>query len=278
MARRGIQLCYPFDEKRLAKWTPPYIVQPKLDGERCRALHTERGWLLLSSEENLFNHAVPHIVEDLEKTQLPVGTELDGELYHHDWTFESIHSVCGRTKNLHPDHKKIGYAIFDVVNNQPQLDRIVNLRTKISSSLDGSLYLVRTQLADTLEEVLSWYSAWRETGYEGIVVRHPDALYIRRRSTQVMKFKPKKSDTYTIVGFNEEISIHGEPKSRLGSFIVCPPGEAYATFQVGSGFTASQREAYWRHKEEMIFRKIKVSYQHKTEKGVPRFPVFVEVL
>jgi len=33
--RAGVQLCYPFEEKRLAKWEPPYIVQPKLDGERC---------------------------------------------------------------------------------------------------------------------------------------------------------------------------------------------------------------------------------------------------
>ena len=39
--RTGIMLCYPFEEKRLNKWNPPYIIQPKLDGERCRAVYDE---------------------------------------------------------------------------------------------------------------------------------------------------------------------------------------------------------------------------------------------
>ena len=51
--RKGIMLCYPFEEKRLNKWAPPYLVQPKLDGERMRAiLDTEGKCTLLSSEEN----------------------------------------------------------------------------------------------------------------------------------------------------------------------------------------------------------------------------------
>ena len=46
---------YPFEEKRLAKWRPPFIVQPKYDGVRCRAVPIQQpgfgtGYILLSSE------------------------------------------------------------------------------------------------------------------------------------------------------------------------------------------------------------------------------------
>ena len=48
----GIMKAYPFSEDRLAKWEPPYVVQPKYDGVRCRAVPLDNGsYLLLSSEE-----------------------------------------------------------------------------------------------------------------------------------------------------------------------------------------------------------------------------------
>ena len=50
----------PFEQKRLNKWEPPYILQPKYDGVRCRAVPVENGYLLLSSEENVV-FSVPHI-------------------------------------------------------------------------------------------------------------------------------------------------------------------------------------------------------------------------
>ena len=75
---KGIMKAYPFEEKRLAKWEPPYIVQPKYDGVRCRAVPLDNGdFLLLSSEENPI-FSVPHINEAL-KCCAPQW-ELDGEL------------------------------------------------------------------------------------------------------------------------------------------------------------------------------------------------------
>ena len=87
MSRSGIMLCYPFEEKRLAKWSPPYVVQPKLDGERCRYKQYEGGSFLLSSQENVIFGA-PHIKHYLDSV-CPTGLHLDGELYCHgkyrDW-------------------------------------------------------------------------------------------------------------------------------------------------------------------------------------------------
>jgi ATP-dependent DNA ligase len=61
------------------------------------------------------------------------------------------------------------------------------------------------------EEIMEKLEEFMANNYEGIIVRHPDAPYERKRSTNIMKFKPRREDFYTIIGAEEEISIHGEP-------------------------------------------------------------------
>ena len=90
--RKGIMLCYPFEERRINEpkfgWSFPVIVQPKLDGERCRAIITGDSVVLLSSEENEIT-GTPHIIEGI-KSQLIKNCELDGELYCHRMDFSNI--------------------------------------------------------------------------------------------------------------------------------------------------------------------------------------------
>lgn len=116
-----------------------------------------------------------------------------------------------------------------------------------------------------------------ELGYEGIIVRHNMAPYQRKRSTLVMKFKPKKSDGYKIIGYEEEISIEGVPKGSLGS-LQCKSGDGNV-FSVGTGFSRDQRDQLWQVREGLNGKVAKVKYQHITSgRKVPRFPVFVEVI
>jgi len=273
--RNGIMLAYPFEEKRLNKWNPPYIVQPKLDGERCRALFTPSGVILLSSEENVI-FSVPHINEQLEGEWIE-GTELDGELYLHDSTFEQIHSVVGRTVNLHPDYKKMQYHIFDLVDERPQFKRTIDLKYYHEQNDLKNVTYVPSYIAENFDEVISYYNELISLGYEGIIVRHVDAPYVRKRSIYMMKFKPKKQDTYKIIGWNEEVSKDGDPKGTLGS-LVCV-GSDGTEFAVGTGFTHVQRADLWAAREKLFGKEAVVSYQHITSgKKVPRFPVFVEVV
>ena len=128
--RKNIQLAYPFEESRLAKWKPPYIVQPKLDGVRCRAIPIKNGseqnnYTIVSSEENPF-WCLPHIQVALDELNLDI--ELDGELYIHNEPFEYISSISSRDVNCHPDYEKLEYHIFDLVDeNMITLDRMSNL-------------------------------------------------------------------------------------------------------------------------------------------------------
>lgn len=270
---KNIMKCYPFEEKRLAKWQPPYLVQPKYDGVRCRAIRLDNGqFVLLSSEENIVL-SVPHINSILaDRFTKPI--ELDGELYVHGKSFEEIVSITSRTVNLHPDHKLIQYHIFDIVDTDPQWKRIktINEFKELSPWLVVSPY----KICMTLEDIMRYYDELVSRKYEGIIVRHIDAPYERKRSLWVMKFKPKQEDEYEITGSVEEVDKDGSPKDTLGA-LVCKSGDSNL-FSIGTGFTDEQRQQLWSIRDLLPGNRAKVKYQHITSGNkVPRFPVFVEI-
>lgn len=278
MTRNGIMLAVPFEEKRLNKWQPPYIVQPKYDGERCRAVPIGEGkYMLLSSEENPF-FSVPHITNAMSSMDLQI--ESDGELYCHGMTFERIHSIVSRTVNLHPDHKLIKYHIFDYVSEEPQLRRTSELYTMKDRKFDcyhHCIELAPSHICYSLEDVMRTYDWLINKGYEGIIVRHLHAPYLRKRSIYMMKWKGKREDDYKIIGWKEEVSINGDPKERMGA-LICEDKEGNQ-FSVGSGMTDEIRDVLWKRRDSVIGKIVKVKYQHLTSgRKVPRFPVFMEVI
>lgn len=275
--RTGIMLCYPFSEDRLEKWGNKFLLQPKLDGDRCRAIFDEFGKVtLLSSEENIIN-SVPHIVNQLEELEYK-NLELDGELYTHGASHQVIHGTVARTVNLHPEFEQVEYHVFDFVSSEPQYNRSLALQKLITPETGNNIKLVETQFGQTIDDVMHGLEYYTELGYEGVVLRSLENPYVRKRTTQMMKFKPRKSDYYTIVGFEEEISIHGEPKNALGALIL--QSDIGQVFKVGSGsfLTHENRELLWKKKESMKGLVAHVKYQHLTERRVPRFPVLVEVI
>lgn len=270
---KGIMKCYPFEEKRLSKWEPPYIVQPKYDGVRCRAVRTANGYILLSSEENLI-FSVPHI--NIALDHIPnLNLELDGELYCHGKSFEDIFSITSRTQNLHPDHKYVKFHLFDICE-ESQIQYIRLKEVLKFKDVCHEIVVAPFRLCNNLDDVTRYYDELIAQGYEGIIVRNLNNYYERKRSTLVMKFKPKKEDEYAITGFQEEIDKEGIPKGSLGA-ITCRSGDGN-TFNVGTGFSAEQRQIFWEFRDNLIGKTAVVKYQHITSgMQVPRFPVFVEI-
>ena len=272
---KNIMKAYPFTEERLAKWQPPYIVQPKYDGVRCRAIpiagaHGE-GCLLLSSEENII-YSVPHLNEIIGG--LGLKAELDGELYCHGMSFEEIISITSRTVNLHPDHKKIQFHCFDIVNDQPQMKRsliIENLR-----GLNPHIVVAPFWICVDLDEVKETYDKVISLGYEGIIVRHQLAPYEVKRSLCVMKFKPKKFDVYKIVGWKEEVSKDGMPKGRIGSLVMS--SQYGDDFSVSAGLDGNEKARLWLIRDELAGRSAIVHYQHLTDKKLPKGSFNIEVI
>lgn len=279
--RENIMLCYPFEEKRLLKWDKPYLIQRKLDGERCRALCQGESVRLISSEGHEFKF-LPHINEALRKLNFSM-VELDGELYTHGLTFPEIHGICSRKVNPHPEYAMIEYHIFDIINQMPQGKRTKQLESLwldiLHKGLDEEIKIVPTYLVDTLDQIYTLFDSFVQEEYEGFVLRNHSNLYVRKRSTQIMKFKPYQEDVYEIIGWQEEISIKGESKNSLGAFIC--RGDDGTPFSVGTGpaLTREARQLLWKEKEDLKGKYLRVKYQNLTSgKGIPRFSVAIQVL
>jgi len=278
--RIGVQLAYPLEEKRLLKWRPPFIVQPKLDGERCRVLVNQDGTITLLSSEGNPIHSLPHITASLENIHRSLaGLELDGELYIHGSPLESIHSVISTRVGLHPLFEDVKLHVFDLVDEaSPQALRTQRLEALRLTLPSDCVEVVPFKLADSFDQIMDCLEWSLEEGFEGVIVRNIEAPYLRRRSVWMMKFKPKKEDIYQILGFTQEISIHNQPKQAIGA-LICRAHEGEETFHVGTGFTREQRFDLWKQRYELQYKHVRVRYQHLTSaRGVPRSSVFVEIL
>lgn len=274
---KGIMKCYPFEEKRLAKYTPPYIVQIKYDGDRGRDVPLDNGeHLLLSSEENPF-FCLPHINEALRNLNAPF--KFDGELYNHEIYLEGghdlIHSIVSRSVNIHPRYKEMEFHIFDYQDeSRPQMARTINLDSiELKPPLVKSPYWV----CDTLDEIKRIYDKVIKDGYEGIVIRYIYGPYeIDKRSRWLMKFKPKKKDTYNIVGWKEEVSMEGVPKGRIGSLIMS--SQQGDEFGVSAGLDDDEKARLWNIRDSLDTMKAIVHYQHLTNRKIPKGTFDVEVV
>ena len=144
--RKGIMLCYPYDERRLRRWsTDSVYVQPKLDGERCIATVGPLNEVTLYSSTRQVIHTAPHINSAIEDLHLPEGVALDGEIYVHGWPRELIRSILSgnpETKSLahllqlYCFDLKIGLATF--------AEREELLKSIISKNKSRALFYVES--------------------------------------------------------------------------------------------------------------------------------------
>ena len=278
MPRQGIMLCYPFTWKRFEAWGSCAWAQPKLNGDRNPVVIDSDGKVTMYTSERNVRVSLPHINRQLESLSgWFAGIELDGEAYCHGMGRGTMRSINGRTVNLHPDHKKMDLYLFDIISDKPQEERFNKLEG-LSSLIKKcpDIYLVPTILVSSQKDVEEFLVQCMQDGYEGIVLRQRGNKYEDKHSTQMMKLKPRKKDKYKIIGVEEEISIHGEPKGALGAFI-CVSKDGIP-FNVGTGqvLTRAGREYWWKHSP--IGKYLVVKYQELSEKKkLPVPPVAFEI-
>ena len=93
-------------------------------------------------------------------------------------------------------------------------------------------------------------------GYEGIMIKNPDAGYECKRSVAWLKLKPFIEVSLTVVAVEEGT---GKNVGRLGA-LVCEGDDdgRRILVNVGSGFTDDQRIAYWASREEILEKIVEV--------------------
>jgi DNA ligase-1 len=95
-----------------------------------------------------------------------------------------------------------------------------------------------------------------EAGFEGIMIKDPDAIYECKRSVSWLKQKPFIEVSLAVV----EVEIGtGKNDGRLGA-IICEGEDDGRKIRVnvGSGFTDEQRDEFWNDREDLIGQIIEV--------------------
>jgi DNA ligase-1 len=282
---------------RADKMQGPRRLEVKLDGVRVLAVISGDGVTLYSRNGKVFDnfsdveYDIEQILPQL-RNQLDfapgVSFVLDGEIVGE--SFQKLMRQAHRKYDA--DATGMVYHVFDVVplkdfesgvyrypqrQRQEQLERCRDLlrgtntvrvmpgETRDLSTPEGQQYLVE------------FFDAAIAQGYEGIMIKDPDAAYECKRTSSWLKWKPTITVDLNIVGFEEGT---GRNAGRLGA-IICEGVDDGRDIRVnvGSGFGDSDRDEYWTHRDQLLGRIVEVQAdtvsQNQDGSYSLRFPRFV---
>lgn len=283
LERKDVMLAYPATENKVNNLGDIFLTQPKLRGQRMRTEFVEKKPYLISAFGNPF-YFMEHIEEELKRLAYN-GYDLpfDGELYKHNWSQEKINSAANRTKNRSPVGHELEYHIFDIqftdVKQYLRLALLNKIREFIFQSNEkfNFIKIVPTYTA-TRKNWMQYTVEFVDDNYEGIILREPNAYYVPKRVSSLLKYKPTEIDKYRIVGVNEAIDKNGKQKNMVGSFIV--EGGKNDTFCVGAGkMPHKMREVLWQDRYKILGKSLEVKHEKiKTENDIPLCCVAISVV
>jgi len=262
-----VMLASAYDEKKLKY---PMFASPKLDGIRC---FIQDGVAYTRNGKPVRNGVIQSIIGHSSLNNL------DGELIVGSPTAEDAFRVSTSGVMAFDGDPDFTFHIFDCFDNpsEPFYRRLTRAIRKVKAVDDRQVVMVDHEILESLDHLNHIEAHWLGLGYEGVMVRDPDGHYKNGRSTAneglLLKVKRFSDDEAVVVGYEEEISIHGEPKGRLGKFI-CRSKDGFE-FGVGTGFNADDREMFWEDPESWIGSQLKYKHFAIGKKDAPRFPVFL---
>lgn len=261
----------------------PILAQPKIDGVRAiwnpetQTLHTRNGRRITSCTY------LESAIKDYHLSHLP----LDGELCHADLSFQKLNGLINQKKTT-DEHSNIQFHIFDLMDEgSKQSKRIAKLNAYAGrgiwrfvkffftdnppQTLSGKpvLNFVETKVVRSQKQLDRYYDEYLKAGYEGMIMRYPEATYKNYRAHCLKKIKPVYDCEAKLIGF-EPATTHLH-KNTFGSLILELAGQRFKC----SGMSEETRWELWQDKP--IGADITVEYGDMTDRGVPRFPRFKAV-
>lgn len=231
-----------------------YFVSEKLDGVRARW----NGKQLVSRNGNVF--AAPSWFVSGFSNQT-----LDGELWLGRGKYQQTVSVVSR-QQPHEGWREVKFMVFDLPDSpQSFFERYAQMKALNGPLLSPYLEIITQQRIASHSQLMSRLGDVVSSGGEGLMMHHKDSLYRQGRSAHLLKLK-KIDDAEAIVvaykaGKGKYSGMVGSLKLRMAN------GQE---FYVGSGLTDDLRST-----PPPLGRVITYRHQGFTDKGLPRFPVYL---
>jgi len=234
------------------------FVQRKYNGHRCLIVKDDDKFIAYS-KKGLRINSIPEILEELKLSNLPNGTVLDGELYHHGTPLQTINSWVKRRQ---ANSSKLNFICFDVVSKEIFRERIKFIEKNVVPTL-------RVIVAGTYEinkkQIYEMFESFVREKYEGEIVRFPDGKYEEgKRSYSVIKIKKILDAEFLIVNVIESAEGFG--------ILVCvtDKGKKFRCYAPGDEY--DKIDAF-KNKRRYIGKYVKIEFSDWTINKLPQQPV-----
>ena len=253
----------------------PVYASWKYDG--IRAVMREEG--LFSRTEKLIPN---QFIQNWARNILPDGWEGELLLNNPVAPYRQVASAV-MSRDGEPNFL---FMVFDICSPAWEFIPFAGRYQTISKNWDGRDYRLRDRLRIAMNQCLETEAAVRQAydeaislGYEGLMLRDPNGHYRRGRASsstqELLKMKEVLDEEATVLSVYEETMCDGtsRKKNRMGGFVA--RFDDGATFGVGTGFVAEERDAFWQSPDLIVGKRVTIKYQPPREVGqAPRFPVF----
>lgn len=233
----------------------PAWLQRKLNGLRC-LITRQDGELIAYSRRGKPLLAIHEIIQEVGSF-LCEGDTLDGELYSHGASLQSINSWVKRRQSL---TGRIQYVIYDQISNDSFSDRHDSIEDMLKGrDFKRTLLLPKYRYIDEDVRRMTFDRA-REKGFEGLMVRIDGFGYeSNKRSASLLKDKAV---------FDTEVVVKDIVMSDKGNPVcVCDyKGKEFRTSPPGSH---ADRFESFENKSKYIGTRMTIEYREFTDDGIP---------
>ena len=269
------------------------IVQPKLDGVRCLTVIDYENKTVAQYSRNgheflNFTHITDYLSNFIE--EFGRSLVIDAEVV--STNFQALMKQARRKEDADASDAKL--MVFDVIplvefkqgrstlGQRRRLNFLKNFENIFGDSGFIEILPWREFDLDSLTDEIECQDYMREmvdAGYEGIMLKDPDASYVCKRDTAWMKSKPFIEVTLAVVGYEEGT---GRNEGRLGA-LICEGEDDGKKISVncGSGFSDSDRSELWAGRDSLVGQVVEVRADAITQNQdgtyslrFPRFKTF----
>ena len=252
------------------------FVQPKLDGLRC--VISKSGMFSRNGKEFI---SCPHIFDELKHLFVEnPDLVLDGELYNHIYhdNFNQIVSLVKKTKPTQDDIKEskkyVQYWCYDILSMEGAIysERYEFLKQNIFNPEYKSCFLLRTDKANSLDEIHTIHGEYVEEGFEGQMVRYDMPYEVGKRSKYLLKNKSFQDAEFEILDIVEGVGNKG----GMAGFMIVKNVDG-STFKSNIKGDRDYCRMLLENKENFIGKLATIKFFNLTPDGVPRFPYVINI-
>ncbi len=253
-------------------------IEIKLDGVRVLTIIRQNKVEMFSrngKQFHNFGHIISEIENALKEDPVPYDLVLDGEVMSAN--FQDL---------MKQVHRKDGKQTKDAVLHLFDLCPLENFQkgrwntSQTKRSLLVKEWVAKHSMLLKHIQTLEWENVDLDTidgqkrfvelnksavegGFEGVMIKDPDAMYECKRTHSWLKAKPFIEVTLKVVSVEEGT---GRNKGRLGAILVEGEDDGYEySLSCGSGFSDIQREEYWSKRNHLVGQLVEIRADAKTK-------------